>query len=101
MAAITIKELLEQNTPHREYSKSLGENAIAKIDKIRFSKVIYQLLRLETISKLQCRTMQLFSELNNLSKKVARKLLKLLACMIKLLYQIELVYFNIVSCMQY
>ena len=38
MAATTTKELLKPNTPHKEYSKSLGENAIAKIDKIRFSK---------------------------------------------------------------
>jgi succinate dehydrogenase (ubiquinone) flavoprotein subunit len=38
MAATTTNELLKPNTPHKEYSRSLGENAIAKIDKIRFSK---------------------------------------------------------------
>jgi succinate dehydrogenase (ubiquinone) flavoprotein subunit len=38
MAATTTKELLKPNTPHKEYSRSLGENAIAKIDRIRYSK---------------------------------------------------------------
>ena len=38
MAATTTKELLKPNTPHRNYSNSLGEEAIAKIDRIRHSK---------------------------------------------------------------
>ena len=38
MAANTTKTLLKPNTKHQNYSKSLGEEAIAKIDKIRFSK---------------------------------------------------------------
>ena len=37
MAANTTKEILKPNTPHKNYSRSLGEEAIAKIDKIRFS----------------------------------------------------------------
>jgi succinate dehydrogenase (ubiquinone) flavoprotein subunit len=38
MAANTAKEIMKPNTPHQNYSKSLGEDAIAKIDKIRYSK---------------------------------------------------------------
>lgn len=38
MAANTAKEIMKPNTPHKNYSKSLGEDAIAKIDKIRYSK---------------------------------------------------------------
>jgi succinate dehydrogenase (ubiquinone) flavoprotein subunit len=38
MAATTTKEILKPNTPHKQYSKSMGENAIAKIDKVRYSK---------------------------------------------------------------
>jgi succinate dehydrogenase (ubiquinone) flavoprotein subunit len=38
MAANTTKEILKPNTPHKNYSRSLGEESIAKIDQIRFSK---------------------------------------------------------------
>jgi succinate dehydrogenase (ubiquinone) flavoprotein subunit len=38
MAATTTKELMKPNSPHKQYSKSLGENAIAKIDRVRYSK---------------------------------------------------------------
>jgi succinate dehydrogenase (ubiquinone) flavoprotein subunit len=37
MAANTTKEILKPNTPHKNYSKDLGQEAIAKVDKIRFS----------------------------------------------------------------
>ncbi len=38
MAANTTKQMLKPNTPHPNYSKSLGEEAIQKVDKIRYSK---------------------------------------------------------------
>jgi succinate dehydrogenase (ubiquinone) flavoprotein subunit len=37
-AALTVQELVKPNSKHPEYRKELGEEAIAKIDKIRFSK---------------------------------------------------------------
>jgi succinate dehydrogenase (ubiquinone) flavoprotein subunit len=36
--AETARKLVTPNTPHGKYSDSLGENAIAKVDGIRFSK---------------------------------------------------------------
>jgi len=41
MAAMTTKELLKPNTPHKSYSKELGQEAISKVDKIRYSKGKY------------------------------------------------------------
>ncbi len=38
MSANTIKDQIKPNTPHKNYSQSLGEETIAKIDRIRFSK---------------------------------------------------------------
>jgi|LauGreDrversion4_2_1035121.scaffolds.fasta_scaffold135848_2 succinate dehydrogenase flavoprotein subunit len=38
MAAMTIKENVKANSPHKNYSSSLGEETISKIDRIRFSK---------------------------------------------------------------
>jgi succinate dehydrogenase (ubiquinone) flavoprotein subunit len=38
MAAMTIKDNVKPNSPHKNYSASLGEETISKIDRIRFSK---------------------------------------------------------------
>lgn len=38
MAAMTTQELVQKNQKHKEYKKDLGENAIEKIDRIRYSK---------------------------------------------------------------
>ncbi len=35
-AAITCKELIKPNAPHPKYSPSLGEEVIAKVDRIRY-----------------------------------------------------------------
>ena len=48
MAAKTTSEILKPNTPHKNYSKELGQEAIAKVDKIRFSKGKYSTSKVRT-----------------------------------------------------
>lgn len=48
MAANTTKEILKPNTPHKNYSKELGQEAISKVDKIRFSKGKYPTSKVRT-----------------------------------------------------
>ena len=48
MAANTTKELLKPNTKHKNYSKDLGQEAIARVDRLRYSKGKYNTAKVRT-----------------------------------------------------
>ena len=48
MAANTTKEILKPNTKHKNYSKELGQEAIARVDKLRYSKGQYPTAKVRT-----------------------------------------------------